>query len=556
MREPAAVPPSGRDADRRSARALFSSPTSSVLGFARQCVALCGPVLSVVVVSVLVPSCRGPLPSTSLSSKIRLPVPSSVHVEEFSGDPDGSDHLSSEENGKTCVLTARRLIVLTFDMHPDIKSSYQRFKSEEARYDFFYASRDSLTPGLRLSNSFGEERSEETVSRAREHIAEFSVEKRFFDTTAVDVGVGYRSDAEDQALGDHPFVSADLRYPLWASRERLERTSEEIFMRNELNDAQLAYIQQVRSRVSGSLYKYYNLAQQGRTVENFGGWLRDLQSLSGRRGKIRGRDMSLDRERVAAEITTVAADVVVAEGWYDVQSAHMKLACGLPFSVSVELKDEPFNPFGDATQQELLRASIVTDPEIATLRNAMENAQAQLDLAKRGRWDVALRLSGESSIEGRGEDEGVSDWSASAELEISAVDYRVTTSLIRQAEANIGRFKHAIRARENAIFVNTLEPLIRLDTIGASRDKLVANLSRYVEDYAKGVEEYLAGTLNIDDLLQRREELYQRQQNINSQTYLLGANVIQLCTATGKFFELLDGHIAAKANGGSSGTSG
>jgi len=556
MRKPAAIPPPGQDVDWRSVSTLCSSPTSGVFGFARRCGAFCGPVLFVVAVTALVPSCRGPLPSTSLSSKIRLPVPSSVHVVEYSGDLDGPDRLSSEENGETCVLTARGLITLTFDMHPDIKSSYQRFKSEEARYDFFYVSRDSLTPAFRLSNSFGEDRSEETVSREREHIAELLVEKRFFDTTEVNVGVGYRSDAEDQALGDHPFVSADLRYPLWASRKRLERTSQEIFMRNELNDAQLAYIQQVRSRVSGSLYKYYNLARQGRTVENFAGWLRDIQSLSERMDEIVGRDISLDRERVAAEITRVAAEVVVAEGWYDVQAAHMKLACGLPFGASIELKDEPFNPFGGSTQQELLRASIMTDPEIATLRNAMENAQAQLDLAKRGRWDVALRMSGESGIEGRGEDEGESDWSASVGFEISAVDSRVTTSLIRQAEANIGRFQHAIRARENAIFVNTLEPLIRLDTIGASRDELVANLPRYKEDYSKGVEEYLAGTLNIDDLIKRREDLYYRQQTINSQTYLLGANVTQLCTATGKFFELLDGHIAAKASEDSPGRSG
>jgi outer membrane protein TolC len=486
------------------------------------------------------PACKSALPSAGLNSRIHLPVPASSLPP---GDDLSRDALPEDE--VTYVLTARRLITLAFDMHPDIKSSYQRFKSEEARYDFFYVSRDSLTPRLSLSNNFSEDRADEMVVRDRTHRTELSVEKRFFDTTELNLGVGFQSDAADQAIGDHPFISANLRYPLWASRERLERTSDEIFRRNELNDAQLAYIQVVRSRISSALYRYYNVAQQGRTVGDFKGWQRDLLDLARRMDEIHNRDVTLDRERVQAEITRVAAEVSVSEGWYDVQTAHLKLACGIPFEARVEIKDDFFNPFEGATQEELLKASVATDPEIATLRNAMENAQAQLDLARRGKWDLALLMSGESSLEGRAEDEGRSDWSATVGVEISAVDSRVTDSLIRQAEANIGQFREAISARERAIFVDTLEPLIRLDTIGASRDELISNLPRYEEDYRKGVEDYLAGTLNIDDLIKRREDLYYRQQNINSQTYLLGANVTQLCTATGKFFELLDQHIAA-----------
>ena len=438
------------------------------------------------------------------------------------------------------MLTARKLVQLTFDLHPDIKSSYKRFRSEEARYDFFYTVRDSLTPRLSLSNNFSEDRAGETVTRDRSHQTELAVEKRFFDTTELNVGVGYRSGITDGAIGDHPFVAARLRYPLWASRQRLERTSEEIFRRNELNDAQLAYIQQVRSRIASALYKFHGLAEQQRTVDHYTEWLADLQELLDRLNIMSADRVANDRERMQAEVNRIAAEVGVAEGWYDVQSAHMKRDSGVPFDAQIQLGDEPFNPFESATLEDLLHASYQTDPEIATLRNAMDNAQAQLDLAKRGRWDVALKVSGESSIEGRGEDEGLSDWAASVGVDVSAVDPRVTTSLIRQAEANIERFQHAITARENHIYVNTLEPLIRLDSLGASRDELTANLPRYEQDYRQGVEEFLAGQLNVDDLLQRREDLFDSQQRISTHTYLLGANVTQLCEATGKFFDLLE----------------
>lgn len=189
--------------------------------------------------------------------------------------------------------------------------------------------------------------------------------------------------------------------------------------------------------------------------------------------------------------------------------------------------------------ESLLKVSIDTDPEIATLRNAVRNAEVQLDLARRGRWDIALLLNGKSNLEGRGTTDGTSDWSVSTGIEISAVDPRVTTSLTRQAQANIARFNQAIAARENDIFTATLESLVRLQTIGESRDQIMASLPKYEADYRTGVEEYLAGKMNIDDLLRRRENLGDQIGVISDDTFLIGANVAELCSATGKFFELL-----------------
>ena len=132
-------------------------------------------------------------------------------------------------------------------------------------------------------------------------------------------------------------------------------------------------------------------------------------------------------------------------------------------------------------------------------------------------------------------------------LDVSAVDARVTESLVRQAEANITRFKQALAARENEIFVDTFEPLLRLETVAKSREELIANLPKYEEDYTSGVTEYLAGRLSLDDLLKRRENFFDQQQEIVGLTFLLGANVAELCAATGKFFELLGSEGTAAA---------
>lgn len=478
--------------------------------------------------------CESTLPSSRFRSDVSLPIPKSAAT---SPDPN---RFAGEDTGEKCTISAKSLIGVTFGRHPGIKSSYQRFKSEEARYDFFFTSRDSLTPRFTTTNNAGESRADESVLRERAHTVELSVEKLFFDTTEVNVGIGYRSDGVDEAIGNHPFISANLRYPLWASREKLERTSEEIFRRNELDDTQLDYIQETRRRLQQAMFQFYDVTNLARRVGFVESWLTDLEKLAQTLDAIQGRDMTTDLSRTQAEVTKVRAEVRNLKGRHTIETERLKDALGLPFRSHCDIVDEPFNPFAEATHEELFGMSIKTDPEIATLRNAVRNAEVQLELARRGRWDVALLLDGESSLEGRGETEGISDWSVSVGLEVSAVDKRVTNSLMRQAQANIARFQQAIAERENTVFVDTLEPLIRIETLSASRTELIDNLPRFREDYRAGVADYLAGKLNIDDLLKRRETLERQEQEISRLTFLVGANVAELCSATGKFFELLD----------------
>lgn len=480
------------------------------------------------------PGCVTTLPSEMFQQEVSLPVPRSAVA------LPSEDRLSMAQGGDHYRLTPLKLISLAFNLQPDIKSSFQRYRSEEARYDFFFSSRDSLTPRMQLTNRVGDFRADKMMDRQRDHDVEFSVEKRFFDTTELDVSAGYRTSGLNEDFGNHPFLSANVRYPLAASRQKLERASEDIFRQNELSDVQLAYIQQVRSRLQNVLFRFYDVLDLKRRVEYLTQWEADLRDVLERMQAIRGRDVSEDLRRLEAEIGRVGSDLRIRAGRYEIQVARLKSACGLPFHAVLELNEEPFNPFVGSSHEELLQLSMKTDPEIASLRNSMRNAEVQLDLAQRGTWDVAILIGATGNLEGRGEDEGDSDWSASMGLDVSRVDPRVTGSLARQAQANIHRFEQAIVARENTIFVDTLEPLIRVETVTASKEQLLATLPKYIADFETGITLYEGNQLNIDDLIQRRRSLFDQQREISRLTLLVGANVAELCAATGKFFELLD----------------
>ncbi len=483
-----------------------------------------------------VAGCTSTLPSQRLQSDVNFPIPTSAF------QLPSPDRLRSTDSGERMSLTPRSLIRIAFDRQPDIKSSFHRYKSEEARYDFFYATNDSFTPRMLISNDFREDRFDETVERKRDHTVEFSVEKQFFDTTDVNIGVGYATDEFENDIGNAPFLSANLRYPFQASREKLERTSEDIFRQNELNDVQLDYIQTVRNRLQGVLFRFHETVDLIHRVQYYKEWVADLEDIERQMKTIQGRDLTEDRQRLRSEITRVKADRRNAGGKRDLEMTRLKSGIGMPFYIELELLDEPFNPFEGKTHAELLALSIDTDPEIATLRNSMRNSEVQLDLARRGTWDIALLLGGGSHLEGRGSSEGDSDWHVTVGLDVSAVDPRVTGSLSRQAQANIARFQQAIAARENAIFADVFEPLIRIETLGESREELIAGLHTFQSDYEAGLRQYVKGSFSIDDLLQRRANLFGQQAEIARLTFLVGANVAELCSATGKFFELIAGY--------------
>ena len=497
------------------------------------------PLASVLALLTALAGCNGTTPSAHLEDKVPLPVPQATSL---STTPELTPPSALDVPIK---LTGETLIHLAFNHQPEIMSSYQQFKAEEARYDFFYASNDQLTPRLSADNTWAESRTtddeigERVGERERSHNVEIGVDKQFFDTTRVSVAGGYETTTDDGNFGNQPYVTASLRYPLWESREKLERTSEDIFRQNELNDAQLSYINQVRYKLQQAQNKFYYVVDTRSRLVAAQQYRDDLEALRARLATITDRDISADLSRVEADLARATSEARNLSGLFEIHLARLKYSCGLPYDAEVELAEEPFNPFDGLSHEQVRNASLATDPETATLRNSMRNAEVQLDLARRGKWDVALLLDGKTGFRGRGAETGNTSWEVSAGLAISAVDARVTGSLTRQARASIQRFQQAIAARRSLIYANTLEPLVRIDTLGASRDQLRENLQRYVDDYGAGLDEYFAGTLVIDDLLSRRRTIFDQEVSVSSLNAMVGYNVAELCAATGKYFELL-----------------
>jgi len=490
--------------------------------------------------------CNGTPPSMRVQSRVALPVPrGGSPVEERSSTRPTATPAAAPISGNYRI-SALSLIRLTFNRHPEIQSSYQKFKSEEARYDFFFASNDSLTPRFRTTNEFHDSRrfdrglDSRVGERGSDHIVEVGVEKQFFDTTRMDVAMGVDTSIDGPDSGYQPFMAANIRYPLWASREKLERASEDIFRQNELNDSQLEYIEEVRDRLEEAMRRFYRVLEVRQLRDAAASWVADLEALQPIVTDIPGPRGEAARGRFVADLSRAQAEFQEQDGRIKVVIARLKSSTGLPYDINLEIDGAPFNPFMDQTHKALLDAAIETDPEIATLGNSLKNAEVQLDLARRGKWDIALLLAAETNLRGRGRLKGSRDWRFAAGVEISAVDSRVTGSLKRQALANISRFEGAIESRKRSIYVNTFEPLIRIESLSGSQERLREATVQLRSSYEAGVTAFSDGRLEMDDLLKRRENLFGQQEQVAELTSIIGFNIAELCTATGKFFELLD----------------
>jgi len=480
-------------------------------------------------------SCAGSLPSDQLDRAIPLPEPGLWEVTPERAGPT-----------PTYLINASRLISIAFHHNPEIRSSFERFQVEKASYDFFVASNDALTLGMRTSTSYNRSKTDPdfvgtTVDRSRENTIEATVEKDFFDTTELDARAGFRRFEFNDDGGYHPFVATDLRYPLGPSRGRLLRTSEDIFRQNELIDAQLDYINEVREQLEDALTQYYRVIELRAQVLINQAWVDDLEALRAQAKEAASSDLS----RIEAEQTRAVARHRESTGRYQIELARLISVSGLEFESEFDVVEEDFNPFADASHQFVRDEAADTDPEIATLRNSLRNAEVQLDLARQGKWDIALLLGASADLEGKGTDDDTSAYGVALGLEVSHVDPRVTGSLERQALASIARFRKAITARQREIWVNTLEPMVRIETLSQNEVELIDNLTRFEKDYVEGIALYENGTLNIDDLLRRRATLYRQEEDIAELSNIIGVNVAELMTATGKYFEMLDADAGA-----------
>jgi outer membrane protein TolC len=497
----------------------------------------------------LLAGCKAPLLTTS--NGVELPIPPGLErAGEVRGaatcQPFRSEYLAP---GRSHLdLTPMRVIHLTFENAPRIRVAYLKYLSEKSRYDYILATWTSTTPGAAVGP--GWERSvdiTDTISNRQTQRVEVFLERNFLDTSRLRAFGGVLNEDDGDAHGFHPNFGGLFHFPLWVSRDALQRTSDQIFQQNRVNDAQLAYVREVRTLLSNMTGSFFGVLGIGQRVEARQHYVEDLEAILQRVQAAASRPAatqpattrSPDAQRVQAEITTAVTGLRSEQSNYAIELDWMTSTMGLPHELEVALIEEPFDPFGDASHDELLALSLRTDPEIETLKNAVKDSQVQLALARKGRLDVAVDIGAAADLRGSGYWTGQTEYQANAALTVSFIDPRLSTSLAREASANIARYQQAIERRHKEVYVEAMEPMIKARSLRRNIPEIRRNLERYRQDFHIGLQDYFAGRMDIDDLLRRRQSLLDEEFDLINSKSALGGRMASLAGATGKYFELL-----------------
>ena len=492
--------------------------------------------------STLVGCTAGSLVNSGNSNGLSLPIPPGL--EKINGrstfavasQPVLSKYLAGEPT--TIDLTPMRVVHLAFENSPKIKSAYLRYVGEKARYDYIMATWTSNTPGAAIGP--GWQRSldaDDTITNQRTQKAEAFLERNFLDTSQLRLFAGALNEDGDRADGYHPSAGGLFRFPLWISREALQRTSQQIFQQTRVNDAQLEYVKTVREQLSELTATFFAVLGIGQRVEFRQQQIRDLQAILARVEA--GGGNPADRQRLEAEISTATSELRSQQSNYAIEMAWMTSTMGLPRDLTVRLVDEPFDPFNGAPAEELLGLSMRVDPEIATLQNAVKDAEVQLALARKGRLDVTAHLGAQADMKGSEAWTGRTEYRADALLSIAFIDPRVSNSLAREASANVAQYQQAITRRRNEVYVEAFEPLAKIQALEQMIPALRDNVERYRQDFQTAVEDYFAGRMDVDDLVSRRQDLLAQEFELSMRKSEMGSRMASLAGATSKFFELL-----------------
>jgi outer membrane protein TolC len=451
--------------------------------------------------------------------------------------PAGQTHLD---------LAPWKVVFLTFENSPEIKVAYYKYVAEKARYDYILATWTSSTPGFSIGPTW--ERLQDAQDKRTTTLTqrgEVFLDQNFQDTSRLRVYGGILNEDFGDSHAAHPSAGAALHFPLWGSREALQRSSEQIFQQNRVNDAQLAYVEAVRDELKWGLYFYYESMGIQLRVAAVRKMVEDLQAVHER--MVAAGSPEADQLRMAAAITSATTDQRDRQSNFDVMVHLMKRTVGLPMDLPVTVADELFNPFGTPDREQLLGLSMKTDPEIAALHNAVKNAEVQLALARKGRLDVGMNLAASSDAPGSGNWSGRDEYRASAMLEVRFIDPRISNNLAREASADIARYQEEILERQSEIYVGAMEPLIKFEPLTRNMADTQANIQRYRSDFAAGVQDYLAGRMNVDDLIRRRRSLMDEEIQLADARSTFGLKMAELAQATGKFFEILEQGPATQA---------
>ncbi|MBT5829550.1 MAG: hypothetical protein HOH77_05075, partial [Candidatus Latescibacteria bacterium] len=171
------------------------------------------------------------------------------------------------------VITADKVIELAFARNPGIRAARYRLESAQHNFDLFESELSQFTPlvvDTKLERESNAEKGAEITA---------GMEREFFNGASADLSVGNSSVFESGTQSHAQFVESKIEFPLFSSNTKLKRLSERTFEENDLREARLDYIEEVREQIEDAQETFYERTEAAAMLRALIHHREDLQML-------------------------------------------------------------------------------------------------------------------------------------------------------------------------------------------------------------------------------------------------------------------------------------
>ena len=347
------------------------------------------------------------------------------------------------------LIDSTSIIYMTFQNSPDIAAA--RYELEAAEYQFkdFERNLSQFTPLLFRSGVSRDDRYGNDEDHSYD--VQAGMEKEFFNGASVFGGLGHTGDFGDNSEGNNQFAEVDLRFPLFSSNTTLRRITARSREENEMYNARLEYIDQVRDVIQTAHERYYWLLtkrSQRKIVERSIADYRELLSLP----LVENRPAA--KRQLKDEIQALQSRILDLKNDENIYRLALKFSIGLDVLPTEKIFETDLysdkyygKEYLSKTLDELLDEARRNDVEIRVLKNARENSYEKKRLAEQGKWDIFVDMNARYDFQGNGDFHDEEGYQAGAGLRIRKIDTKLLEISLKRAEAEIAMYNARIRSR-------------------------------------------------------------------------------------------------------------
>ncbi len=301
------------------------------------------------------------------------------------------------------MLNPDTIIRIAYERNPRIAAARHKLRSSEYNYKLFESEYSQFIPLIMDSRV---QRGTEDSERITSGRLTAGLRKEFFDGSSASLDAGNETEWDSEGRSHNQFVEGQVEFPLFSSNRKLSRVIKRTFEENELHNANLNYVERVRTVLHDAQEEYYDLIARTQVLNTIRKYKERLESLLDEPWI---RDHPADARQIEDEINSLDSDI---KGWeVTVSSLKIRLQrkIGLESLEGFQIEPVPLGlgesdyygrHYVEESTETLVERAMANDVKIKVLHSVMESAKEKKRLAEQGRWDTFVSINGGYSYTG------------------------------------------------------------------------------------------------------------------------------------------------------------